>query len=136
MRNLSILGMLAALFAAAALPAAAQAVPSYATTQASIRGRVSGFDGKYALTVRDAKGYVDRVQLHDGTVINPRGLTLGSGMTVTVYGRAEGDHFVADEIDTPYHRDYAYVAYPYAPYPYYGPYWGPYYRFGLNFRFR
>jgi len=122
----------ALLLGALALPAAAQpGVPSYAHAEESIRGTVSAFDGKYALTVRDQRGYVDRVLMHDGTVINPTGLQLRGGMAVTIYGRADGDQFIANEIDTPYHRAYPAYGYPppyYGAYynPYYGPYYGPY----------
>jgi hypothetical protein len=114
-------------------------MPSYATGEESVHGTVSGFDGKYDLTVRDQRGFTDNVQLHDGTVINPTGLRLASGMTVTIYGHADGSHFVANEVDTPYHHSYAYGPYPY---PYYGsyPYYGyPYYPavgLGFGFRFR
>jgi hypothetical protein len=130
----------ALLLGAFALPAAAQpGVPSYAQNEQSIRGTVSGFDGKYDLTVRDVGGYVDRVQLHDGTVINPTGLTLHSGMTVTIYGHADGPRFIANEIDTPYHRTYpAYYGYPYPPYAYYGGWYGspgPYFRARVGFWF-
>jgi hypothetical protein len=148
-KNISRLGSaLAGLAFAIGLPLAAQAadqtqVPSYATGQETIHGTVSGFDGKYDLTVHDARGFDDHVQLHDGTVINPTGLKLANGMTVTIYGHNDGSHFTATEIDTPYHRTYAYGPYPYAPYPYYGPYaypyapyYGPYYGVHLGFFFR
>lgn len=134
----------AALAGALGIPYAAQAaIPSYAAGEESIHGSVVGFDGKYDMTVRDDRGFTDRVQLHDGTVINPTGLRLSGGMTVTVYGHNSGSSFSANEIDTPYHRTYAYgyPAYgtyaPYGPYPYYyGGYYGPYggARFGFHFR--
>lgn len=128
----------ALLLGTAAFPAAAQTgVPSYAHNEESIKGVVSGFDGHYALSVRDAHGYVDRVQLHDGTVINPRGLTLHSGMSVTVYGHADGPQFDANEIDTPYHYTYPVGYYPYPAYPYpyavYGGWYGPRARIGFWF---
>ncbi len=125
-----------------AAPAPAQPpLPSYAAADETIRGTVSGFDGKYGLLVRDKRGFIDRVQLRDGTVINPTGLRLAVGMTVTIHGRTQSSFFAANEIDTPYHTSpaYAYPAYPaYAGYPMYpysyygpccgGPYWGPYWR--------
>ena len=145
----SVLAAVAALGGATAAPARADAVPGYAVRAESIKGVVTGFDGKYALTVRDSRGYTDRVALHDGTVINPRGLTLAGGMSVTIYGHSAGDRFVADEVDTPYHYSYGYgpvyAPAPYypAPYPYYRPYygyypygWGPAYNFGFWGRFR
>lgn len=105
---------------------AAQAQPGYAVHQESIVGTVRSFDGGYTLYVRDEHGYLDRVQLHQGTIINPTGLTLEGGMHVTIYGHAAGEVFLADEIDTPY-RYGPYYGYPYYGYPY--PAWG----FGLRF---
>jgi hypothetical protein len=126
---------LAALIALLAVPtvgfAQDQQLPSYAIRRVeTIKGTVSGFDGKYTLFVRDVKGYIDRVQLHDGTIINPTGIKLASGYKVTITGRTQGGSFAADEIDTPYHMTYA-LGYPY---PYYDPYdyWGP---VGLRFGF-
>lgn len=97
--------------------------PSYAVHQESIVGIVRSFDGQYTMYVRDQRGNLDRVELHQGTIINPTGLTLQSGMHVTVYGHPAGPVFVADEIDTPYR----YMPYPY-PYAYPYPAWG----FGVN----
>ena len=132
------------LVGALAAPASALAqptLPSYAAADETIHGTVSGFDGKYGLLVRDKRGFVDRVQLRDGTVINPTGLRLAVGMTVTIHGRSQSSFFAAYEIDTPYHTSPAYAysaypvypAYPLYPYSYYGPYWGgpywgPYWR--------
>jgi hypothetical protein len=126
----------AALVLAAAAPALAQTLPSYASPGGeAIKGRISGFDGKYNLSVRDDRGFVDNVKLHDGTVINPIGLRLVTGMRVTILGRPDGSAFLADEIDTPYHYGYPVAYYPYPAYPY--PYWGgPYYRVGFGFHFR
>lgn len=101
--------------------------PSYATHQESIVGTVRSFDGQYTMYVRDQRGYLDRVRLHQGTIINPTGLTLESGMHVTVYGRNAGRVFLADEIDTPYRPGY--YGYP-GGYPY--PAWGLGLRFGLG----
>jgi len=111
-----------------ALPALAQDVPSYAAQapapveeDAQIRGRISNFDGGYALQVTDDNGYVDNIQLHEGTIINPTGLTLEPGMVVSILGYNAGSFFAANEIDTPY-TFYAGVPY-YAGHPwnYYGP---------------
>ncbi len=127
---------------AAPVPALAQpSLPSYAAADETIYGTISGFDGKYGLLVRDKRGFVDRVQLRDGTVINPTGLRLAVGMTVTIHGRTQSSFFAANEIDTPYHTSPAYAypvypvypAYPVYPYSYHGPYWGdsywgPYWR--------
>jgi hypothetical protein len=125
--------------------------PSYAQQQEQspdeqIRGRVVAFDGGYALTVQDERGYQDNVQLHQGTIINPTGLTLEPGMTVSILGYNAGAFFAANEIDTPY-QFVAGVPYFYGhPYFYYGPsvsldfffgrggWWHPEY-FGGGFRY-
>lgn len=119
--------------AATSLPAAAQTqpVPSYAQPgDTTIHGVVRSVDGKYTITVRDANGYVDNVTLHDGTVINPTGLTLAPGESVTIAGQANGGTFMANEIDTPYlaYGPYGYPAYPYPAYGYY-----PAVAFGFGF---
>ncbi len=110
------------------LPAVAQAqdLPSYArpapiSTDQNIHGRIVGYDGGYNLTVRDERGYVDTVRLHQGTIINPTGLRLEGGMIVSVLGYNAGGFFAANQIDTPY-RFYGAVPY-YAGHPwrYYGP---------------
>jgi hypothetical protein len=128
-----------------ALPAAAQSVkppsyatsvPSYASGEERLDGRVTSYDGKYGLQVRDERGYLDNIRLHNGTVINPTGLRLSPGQTVTVLGHNSGATFDANEIDTPY-ADYGagyahgYPAYGYYPYGYYG-----YPAFGLGLRER
>jgi hypothetical protein len=137
----TIKSTLAALAASAALvtlavPAAAQpaAPPSYAVQgEEQIQGTIRSIDGKYAISVRDRRGFIDNVQLHDGTIINPTGLRLAPGQRVTIYGRADGNTFAANEIDTPYQTVLvpAYGYYPYGYYPY-----GPRYGFGLRFGFR
>ncbi len=119
-------GLAAASFALAAAPAVAQVpsyaqAPSYAQPEGQIRGRISSIPGKYTIEVRDNNGYIDNVSLHDGTIINPTGITLQPGFAVTIYGVANGSTFVANQIDTPYR--YAVGYYPgywgYG-YPYYG----------------
>jgi hypothetical protein len=112
----SVLGAtLAAGLLASPLAASAQ-VPG----QQQIQGRVTSYDGHFDLHVQQPNGEVDDIQLHQGTIINPTGLTLAPGMTVTVVGLPRGNVFAANEIDTPYQETYAYG---YAT-PYYGPYWG------------
>lgn len=92
--------------------------PSYASDEETIKGRIASING-YRMEVRDDRGFVDNVELHQGTVINPTGLTLGPGMSVTVFGYSRGQMFAANEIDTPYS---SYAAFPaYYPYPFYGP---------------
>jgi hypothetical protein len=143
--------------AAAAVPAgtfaqtaAADAPPSYARPSTvpgdeAIHGRIASFDGAYNLQVSDDRGFIDSVQLRQGTIINPTGIRLASGMRVTVHGVNRGSVFAANEIDTPYQSYgaaygpvpvygslYPYPPYPY-PYPVYGYPYGP--RFGIGFGF-
>ncbi len=127
--------ILAAAFAAAALflPVAsrAQELPPYATAPAQdqqIHGRIESIDGTFNLTVRDDNGYLDAIQLRQGTIINPTGLTLAPGMIVTVIGYSGGSVFNANEIDTPYTYSGP------APTPvYYGAgWWYPGYAYGYG----
>ena len=103
-----LLAALAAITLAAPVAAQAQVAPSYAqgpspaTTEEDVHGRVVGFAGAYTLTVRDERGFIDNVELHHGTIINPTGLTLAPGMIVNVLGFNAGGYIAADEIDTPY----------------------------------
>jgi hypothetical protein len=105
----------------APFPTAAQ-TPSYAqptspNSEQVINGHIASIVGKYEITVRDERGYLDDVHLHQGTIINPTGLTLEPGMRATIVGYNAGKWFEANEIDTPYH---------YLPVPvpvYYGPGW-------------
>jgi hypothetical protein len=123
------------MWATPALAQPAPAPPSYATTEESVRGRITAFDGKYNLQLRDDRGFIDNVTLHDGTIINPTGLRLSTGQSVTVLGHNAGKTFEANEIDTPY-ANYGAPAYGYAPYGYYGyPYYA-YPAFGIGFRDR
>ena len=130
-------GILAAALAASlALPAVAiaQQVPSYADSTSSgnadetISGRVNTIDGTFDLSVNDDRGFVDHVHLHQGTIINPTGLTLAPEMAVTILGYNAGSVFEANEIDTPYSYDGP------APVPvYYGPgWWYPGYAYGYG----
>jgi hypothetical protein len=107
-----------AAFGAIALPATAQA-----QDEQQIQGTIAAVTGTYSIQVDDANGYLDNVALHDGTIINPTGLTLAAGQTVTILGEPDGNVFVADEIDTPY------ATYP-APPAYYAP---PAFRVGVFF---
>jgi hypothetical protein len=139
----------AILVAALTLPAMAAELPSYAqpsgatADEQSIAGTIDGFSGRYGMTLRDDRGYVDRLQLHPGTLILPTGLRLEIGMHVTIRGHADGDVFDVDEIDAPdayaspgygssmpyaepvpygfYGYPYGYYGYPYGYYPYYVP---------------
>ncbi|MHB8433816.1 MAG: hypothetical protein ACYC8W_10855 [Candidatus Tyrphobacter sp.] len=85
-------------------PAQAQNYPygngyGYGGGGQTIAGTITWFDGRYSLLVRDQQGYVDRVEMHQGTVINPTGLTLRPGMRVTIYGVSYGQVLAANEID-------------------------------------
>jgi hypothetical protein len=121
-----------------AAPPAPVAPPSYARPDDGIHGRIVSFDGAYNLQVRDDRGYVDNVQLRQGTVINPTGVRLTPGMAVTIHGTNGGSAFIASEIDTPYNvygpidvGPYPVYAYPYPVYPY-PVYAYPYPSFGLG----
>jgi hypothetical protein len=85
-------------------PAPAAAPPSYATPSGDeqIRGSIVAITGKYAIQVRDDRGFIDNVTLHQGTIINPTGLTLATGMPVTISGKNAGVSFAAEQIDAPY----------------------------------
>ncbi len=110
----------------AAAPAAAEPPPSYATgsTDETIHGTVAAVNGPDDITVT----------LHQGTIINPTGLTLAPGQSVTILGQNTGSAFAANEIDTPYQTLSAVPVYP--VYPAYGYYGDPYpyggYRWGYG----
>ena len=117
--------VLVAAFAVAALPAVASA---QAAPGEEIQGTVQSINGTWNITVLDNNGYLDNVGLHQGTIINPTGLTLAPGMSVTIEGYTDGNIFQANEIDTPYQYSGA------LPVPvYYGPgYWYPGYAYGYG----
>jgi hypothetical protein len=134
--NMYVAAALVALAAVFPIRALAQPVPSYAdgasTTadgEENIHGRIVNFNGAYNMQVRDNRGYVDNVELHQGTIINPTGITLQPGMVVSVLGYNAGSYLAANEIDTPYTF---YSGIPYwegHPWNYYGP------TYGLNLYF-
>ena len=111
--------------------ASAQDIPAYASagTGQQIQGTISAINGEWNITIADSSGYNDSVALHQGTIINPTGLTLEPGMNVTVDGYADGSNFDANEIDTPYqYEGPPPVAVYYGPgswYPGYAYGWGP-----------
>jgi len=118
----------------------AQDAPSYDIAGAAgqqIQGTVAAINGTWNITVHDANGYADSVELHQGTIINPTGLTLEPGMSVTIDGYADGPNFDAMEIDTPYqYQGPAPVAVYYGPgawYPGYAYGWGPSFSLVFNF---
>jgi len=144
-QNILTKRFLGAAVAAAALItpaiASAQDIPSYASAPAAqnqqIQGTISSINGTWNITVADSSGYNDSVELHQGTIINPTGLTLEPGMNVTIDGYADGSNFDAMEIDTPYqYEGPPPVAVYYGPgswYPGYAYGWGP--SFSLFFDF-
>jgi invasion protein IalB len=93
-----------AIGSASAAPAFAQPLPSYSsgTSDETIRGTVAAINGPYNISVRDERGFVDNVNLHQGTIINPTGLSLAPGLSVTILGHNDGSAFSANEIDTPW----------------------------------
>ena len=124
---LAIIGMV--------FPATSQAqdMPSYAqpavgSNVETITGRINSVEGTFLITLLDDRGFVDSVQLHQGTIINPTGLALEPGMSVTIIGYNAGPAFDANEIDAQY--SYA------GPYPepvYYGPgSWYPGFGYGYG----
>jgi hypothetical protein len=121
-------------FGASGALAAAAPLPSYASSDEAIKGTISSVSGKYSIAVRDDRGFIDNVTLHDGTVINPTGLTLAAGQTVTIHGRNVGSSFSANEIDTPYESHGDGVTYAYGfPDNYGGPYWPASYGYGYGY---
>ncbi len=122
-KNIHKIGTLAfgVALALAAIPgsALAQVQPSYASpAEDTVHGRIVSIDDQYNVSVRDNNGYVDHVQLHQGTIINPTGLSLHPGMAVTILGVNQGSVLAANEIDTPYEYVPGYV---YGPRPYVYP---------------
>jgi hypothetical protein len=117
------------LSAALITPAIASAQDYANAGDQQIQGTVASINGTWNITVADANGYADSVDLHQGTIINPTGLTLEPGMSVTIDGYADGPNFDAMEIDTPYqYSGPAPVAVYYGPgswYPGYAAGWGP-----------
>ena len=73
-----------------------------AEPQNRIVGTVADFHGKYGLIVRDQRGALAEVTLHQGTVIKPVGLRLERGMTVNIVGRTAEGTFAAAEIVAPF----------------------------------
>jgi hypothetical protein len=126
----------ASAFAQTDAPAPSSARPSYSSAEDVVRGQVVAFDGAYNLQVRDERGFVDNVVLHQGTIINPTGLRLSPGMSVTVRGVNRGNALDANQIDTPYTTYGAVPVYPYpvAVVPYYYPFGAyPAYGFGYGY---
>jgi hypothetical protein len=120
-----------------AAPGPQAPLPSYASDQGpSVQGTIVRLDGKYQIHVRDAKGYLDNVTLHSGTIINPTGFPLEVGQHVTIEGQPAGSSFEANEIDIPEAVAFAPYGYGYG-YPGYGyPYYGTSVGIGFGFGHR
>jgi hypothetical protein len=117
--------------------AAAQGVPSYGrpatpSGEETIRGTIAAIQGPFAIVVRDDRGFLDSVALRQGTIINPRGLRLAVGMTVTIAGFNAGASFSAIEIDAPYDES---GPSNYDAYDYYGADYGSASLYGLGVGF-
>ena len=77
--------------------------PTYAHDSDAVEviyGTITSFDGRYALQVRDDRGFFDNVEMVQGTIINPTGERLRAGMRVAVRGPNRGFVLVATQIDT------------------------------------
>jgi hypothetical protein len=87
-------------------PVSAQERPSYALPQVQpqnvVRGVYWSQVDKYHIYVKDVNGYIDSIELYQGTVINPTGITLVPGMALVIYGEARDRVFFAHQIDTIY----------------------------------
>jgi hypothetical protein len=142
MKSRASVVLAAALVLLPALAAAQDQLPSYATARETIEGAIASFDGKYALTLDDVRGFTDSVTLHPGTTVEPDGVSLMAGEFVRITGQADGKTFAADDVDadvsdpdaavyayaTPFYPAFVYVQ-PYgvsAGYPRFpGPAWLP-----------
>jgi len=136
-KQVSLRRRLAAAFVLGAMLApfcvSAQELPSYAQPVAAsndevIHGRIASVDGAFTISVFDDRGFTDNVELHDGTIINPTGLALSPGMSVTIAGFNAGAVFDANEIDTPY----SYSGPPPPPVYYGDGYWCPGFAYGYG----
>lgn len=77
---------------------AGDATAPYAVDPNHVRGTVTFFR-RFDLQVRLPLDQYKQVHLHQGTIINPRGASIGDGQTVDVRGRANADGSLeADEI--------------------------------------
>lgn len=109
-------------------PPQQQQQPTYASQDETIHGRIAAVNDPFNISVQDDRGFIDAVSLHQGTIINPTGLSLAAGMSVTIQGTNAGQVFEANEIDTPY----AYSG-PYPEPVYLGPgYWYPGFAYGYG----
>src|ERR1700722_7733919 len=109
---------------------AALAALTFAVPVAALAQDVRSYEqGQPSYASRDEQGYIDNVQLHQGTIINPTGITLQPGMVVSILGYNAGPYLAANEVDTPYTFYGGVPWYGGHPWNYYGP------SIGLNFFF-
>ncbi len=105
MKNTAIRGTIVALaIAGCGIPAAAQTGPSFGQPlgNQTLDGVVVRYvHGTYELGLRDDRGFLDNVHLHDKTIIFPIGITLQLGMRVRILGFNQGNAFTANEVDVP-----------------------------------
>jgi hypothetical protein len=134
MKTLALAAFAGTIGLVSSFPADAQTLPTYAngTGDETINGTVSAVNGQYNISVSDARGFSDNVTLHQGTIINPRGLTLAPGERVSIMGHAQGTTFMANEIDTPYQSLAAVPFYPAYGYGYGYGYGYPAYGVGIR----
>ena len=126
-RSLALVALLVLAALVVPAPAFAQASPSVQYEQVAgsevVTGRISAAQ-PYNLWIGGV-----HVNMHDGTIINPTGLTLQPGMRVRILGYWNGDGtFEANQIDAQqpqvsYYNPASYpnAAQPYATVTYYGP---------------
>ena len=77
-------------------------VPAYAQPvqpgSETIGGIILAYDGHFAVTLQDDRGFNDTVRLRNGTEIDPEGVRLHRGERVIMHGHADGDVFAADTV--------------------------------------
>jgi hypothetical protein len=78
-----------------AIPAYAQPAPAGTET---IGGIILAYDGHFAVTLQDDRGFEDTIRLRNGTQIDPEGVRLHRGERVVIHGHADGNVFAADHI--------------------------------------
>jgi hypothetical protein len=74
------------------------------TRPSRIVGTVADFHGKYGLVMRDVRGALSEVTLHQGTIIKPVGLRLERGLIVSIAGQAADRSFAAAEVVAPFEQ--------------------------------
>jgi hypothetical protein len=78
---------------------AGETVPAYAIREAHVSGVVDAVPSLFMVLVRDDRGFLAAVELRNGTIITPVGLSLDRGQAVSIRGFERGEVFVANEIN-------------------------------------